>query len=131
MRKIMWALALTCCLTGGYGSPYFTNGFVKTGTYECVGKGIDNNPYSCRVIIENYGKNYRVIWKENFCVLFTGIGILRGDVFCVSFSDLDSMKKGIFSYEMISNFELEGDWAGMDDHSRGLEKLTFISPYTD
>lgn len=130
MSKAMWVIGAIFYLNGIYGSPYFTNGYVKSGTYEFIGRDAEGNPYSGRAIIKEYGKNYRVVWKDKFEVLCIGIGILRNDVFSVSFSDLKGGGKGVISYEMVSNFELAGEWAEMNDQLFGLEKLTYISPFT-
>lgn len=127
MRRALFVVFFTGSI---FASPYFTNGFVKPGTYEFVGKDIQGAPYSGRLIIETCGENYKVTWKENFRVLSTGIGILRGEIFSVSFCDLDG-SNGIVSYEMISNYEMEGGWARMNGESRGIERLNFISPNLD
>lgn len=115
-----------------YSSIYFTNGYIKTGTYESrTTDSVTGQVFVGRVIIEPYGTNYRIIWKENDRIILTGIGILKGDIFSVSFCDLDGNKKGVLAYELVSNYELNGKWAYMNDCVSGTERLMYLHCYTN
>lgn len=133
MRRALSLLVAVGCLafSTAYSTMYFTNGFIKPGTYESnTTDAVTGEIFTGRVTIEPFGSNYRILWLENDRIILTGIGILKGDVFSVSFCNLEGDKKGVSSYELVSNYELRGSWALMDDITSGEERLVYRNSST-
>jgi hypothetical protein len=77
------------------------------GHYVANGVGVNGGKYQSDVTITKTGESYAIVWKFNDRS-FTGIGILRGDVLSVGWSN--DGKAGVVLYT-VKGDELDGKWA--------------------
>jgi hypothetical protein len=77
------------------------------GHYLAQGVGVNGGKYESEVTIAKAGESYSIVWKFADRS-FTGIGILRGDVLSVGWSN--DGKAGVVLYT-VKGDTLEGKWA--------------------
>ena len=110
-------------------------GINLTGTYNLSGTNnrSGTSAYHGQVIIESFGQNYRVTWLIGSTQCQSGIGILDDDqtILSVAFWDSGKNDYGIASFDILSDYELEGKWASYNSSSYGRERLMFVSPFTN
>lgn len=98
---------------------------IKPGTYELRGSNTPSGhlDYRGEVTIVPQGENYALIWKIGRSQTQVGVGILHKNILSVSYVDTSRGVSGVMSFQLLSDDELEGKWAGLNDTIYGREYL--------
>ena len=80
-----------------------------TGTYRSVSTEIDGSKHAAEVDIERMGDAYLVTYKRGPGVAYIGIGLRKGNVFCMSW--ISQGQAGITMYMIESGHRLVGNYS--------------------
>ncbi len=80
-----------------------------TGTYRSVSTEIDGSKHAAEVDIERMGDAYLVTYKRGVGVAYIGIGLRKGNVFCMSW--ISQGQAGITMYTIESGHRLVGNYS--------------------
>jgi hypothetical protein len=79
-----------------------------SGAYQSESTEIDGSKHTADAIIERMGDSYLVTYRKNEAVAFIGIGIRKGDVFCMSW--VSQGQAGITLYAIEKGHRLVGQY---------------------
>jgi hypothetical protein len=79
-----------------------------SGVYRSESTEIDGSKHIADAIIERMGDAYVVTYKKNEAVAFLGIGIRKGDIFCMSW--ISQGQAGITLYQIEKGQRLVGQY---------------------
>lgn len=129
MKKLCLLFTAMVCLLC---TQAYANYYLKTGTYELVGSNNESRVVNYRgeVIITRLGSNYELLWLIGRQQRQLGIGILHENLLSVAYYGLSPSDSdfGVVSFRLISENELEGNWASMGSGGQGCEYLNWIGP---
>lgn len=100
---------------------------IKPGTYELRGSNNASGhlDYRGEVMIVPQGDNYALLWKIGRSQTQVGVGILHKNILSVSYVDTSKGASGVMSFQVVSEDELDGKWAGLNDTIYGREYLVW------
>ena len=100
---------------------------IKSGTYELRGSNDSSGhlDYRGEVVILPQGDNYALMWKIGRSQTQVGVGILHKNILSVSYIDTSRGAAGVMSFQVVSEDELDGKWAGLNDTIYGREYLVW------
>lgn len=79
-----------------------------SGAYRSESTELDGSKHVADVMIERMGDAYLVTYKKGEATVFMGVGIRKGDVFCMSW--ISAGQIGVTLYSIEKNHRLVGDY---------------------
>jgi hypothetical protein len=79
-----------------------------SGSYKSESIEIDGSKHIAEAVIERMGDAYLVTYKKGLGVAFIGVGIRKGEVFCMSW--INQGQAGITMYQIEKNHRLIGQY---------------------
>jgi uncharacterized protein (TIGR03067 family) len=79
-----------------------------SGLYRSESTEIDGSKHTADAVIERLGDAYKVTYIKNSAVVFIGVGIRKGDTFCMSW--VSGGQAGITLYDIEKNHRLVGQY---------------------
>ncbi len=94
------------------------------GVYDCQGTEMDGNKYTAKVEIRRVGDAYAVSWAKGGGLMAVGVGLRRGNVLSVSFTNKEM--GGIAVYTVAKDRTMAGEWTEVG--GIGLLRSELLAP---